>query len=273
MIIENKILVLAIIIPIVLIILFPYFVMFTTSIKSAGEVFDYPPTWLPKEFTPRNYIRMWQIAPLGTYFRNSIIISLGATFLALFVAIPAAYAMARLRFRGRKVFMLLVLITQMFSPIIVLIGVYQTMAFFGLLDTHISMILTYAAFNQCFALWLLAGYFSEIPIAIEEAAYVDGATRWQIISRILIPLSLPGIVAVVIFVFIWSWNQFLIPLAFSSSLASKPLTVGLYEFIGRYKIQWHYLAGASAIATIPVIVLFLVVEKRLVKGLTAGALK
>ncbi len=254
-------------------ILFSYFVMLSTSLKPKPEVFHIPPHWLPYNPKPSNYIEMWQIVPLARYFLNSIIVAMGATALAIGVALPAAYALARLKFRGRRAFLLLILITQMFSPIVVMIGLYKTMAIFGWLDTYQSLIITYAAFNQAFSIWLLTGYFSTIPVEIEEAALIDGCSRVQALRKILFPLSAPGIVATVIFVFIWSWNEFMIALTFTSSPHMRLLTVGLFRFIGRYEIEWNYLMAASLVATLPVLSLFLLIQRNLVKGLTAGAIK
>jgi len=161
----------------------------------------------------------------------------------------------------------------MFSPIVVMIGLYKTMAIFGWLDTYQSLIITYAAFNQAFSIWLLTGYFSTIPVEIEEAALIDGCSRVQALRKILFPLSAPGIVATIIFVFIWSWNEFMIALTFTSSPYMRLLTVGLFRFIGRYEIEWNYLMAASLVATLPVLSLFLLIQRNLVKGLTAGAIK
>jgi len=254
-------------------ILFQFFVMLSTSLKPKAEVFHIPPYWIPHHIRFLNYIEMWKIAPLARYFLNSIIVASGATALAIGVAIPAAYALARLRFNGRRAFLYLVLITQMFSPIVIIIGLYRAMAVMGMLNTYQSLIITFAAFNQAFSVWLLTGYFQTIPLEIEEAALIDGCSRMQALRWILFPLSAPGIVATVIFVFIWAWNEFMIALTFTSTPEMRLLTVGLFRFMGRYEIEWHYLMGASLLATIPVLVLFLLIQRKLVQGLTAGAIK
>jgi len=147
------------------------------------------------------------------------------------------------------------------------------MAFYRSLNTYRSIIVTYAAFNQAISIWLLTGYFSTIPKDIEEAAMIDGCSRFSAVFKILVPLSKPGIVATIIFVFIWAWNEFLIVLTFVSTDRIWPLTLGIYGFIGKYKIMWNYLMAVSFLATIPVVVLFLLIEKQLISGLTAGAIK
>jgi multiple sugar transport system permease protein len=254
-------------------ILFQFFVMLSTSLKPKAEVFHIPPSWIPDTIKWSNYLEMWQIAPLARYFLNSIIVACGATILAIGVAMPAAYALARLRFAGRRGFLYLVLVTQMFSPIVIIIGLYRAMAAFGILNTYQSLIITFAAFNQAFSIWLLTGYFQTIPMEIEEAALIDGCSRIQALRWVLLPLSAPGIVATIIFVFIWAWNEFMIALTFTSTPEMRLLTVGLFRFMGRYEVEWHYLMGASLLATIPVLVLFLTIQKKLVQGLTAGAIK
>jgi multiple sugar transport system permease protein len=269
----NKLLVYIVIIPIMLVILFPFIVMISTSLKDESEIFVSPPTWLPKKPLLRNYIDIWKYVKLARYFQNSGIYALGTTLVTVLVALPAAYATARIRFRGRMAFLFLILITQMFSPIVVIISLYKIMAFYRSLNTYRSIIVTYAAFNQAFSIWLLTGYFSTIPRDIEEAAMIDGCSRLAAIFRVLVPLAKPGIVATVIFVFIWAWNEFLIVLTFISTDRLWPLTLGIYGFIGKYKVLWHYLMAVSFLTTIPVVVLFLLIEKQLVSGLTAGAIK
>jgi len=269
----NKLLIYIVIIPVMLVILFPFLVMILTSFKAESEIFVSPPTWFPQKPIFKNYVDIWKYVKLARYFENSGIFALGTTVLTILIALPAAYATARIRFRGRMAFLFLILITQMFSPIVVIISLYKMMAFYHSLNTYRSIIVTYAAFNQAFSIWLLTGYFSTIPRDIEEAAMIDGCSRMAAIFRVLVPLAKPGIVATVIFVFIWAWNEFLIVLTFISTDRLWPLTLGIYGFVGRYKVLWHYLMAVSFLTTIPVVVLFLLIEKQLVSGLTAGAIK
>jgi multiple sugar transport system permease protein len=253
--------------------LFPYLVMSTTALKPRTEIFVYPPHLFPQNWQWQNFVEIFQQVPLAGYLANSLITSVGATLLALVCGVPAAYVLARIHFPGRKQFMLLVLVTQMFSPIVIIIGLFRLMASYQLLNTHWSLILTYAALNQAFTIWLLTGYFYSIPAEIEEAAFIDGCSRWYMFWRVMMPLSRPGITATVIFVFIQAWNEFMIAFTFVSSEAKKTLTVGIYAFVGQFDVQWHYLLAASVVATMPVLILFIASEKQLVKGLTAGAIK
>jgi len=269
----NKLLIYIVVIPVMLVIIFPFLVMILTSLKAETEIFVSPPTWIPKRPIFKNYLDIWRYVKLAQYFKNSSMYAIGTTVLTILIALPAAYATARIRFRGRMAFLFLILVTQMFSPIVVIISLYKMMALYHSLNTYRSIIVTYAAFNQAFSIWLLTGYFSTIPRDIEEAAMIDGCSRLAAIFRVLVPLAKPGIVATVIFVFIWAWNEFLIVLTFISTDRLWPLTLGIYGFIGRYKVLWHYLMAVSFLTTIPVVVLFLLIEKELVSGLTAGAIR
>ena len=269
----DRLLIYAVVVPVVLVILFPFFVMLCTSLKAESEIFVSPPAWFPRKPVFKNYADIWRYVRLADYFKNSGIYAVGTTVLAVCVSIPAAYATARIRFRGRMVFLFLILVTQMFSPIVVIISLYKMMAVYHSLNTYRSIIVTYAAFNQAFAIWLLTGYFSTIPRDIEEAAMIDGCSRLSAVFRVLIPLARPGIVATVIFVFIWAWNEFLIVLTFISTDRLWPLTLGIYGFVGKYRVLWHYLMAVSLLTTLPVVALFLIIEKELVSGLTAGAIK
>lgn len=253
--------------------LFPYVVMLITSLKSPSEVFSIPPTFFPVEWTFKNYIDIWNVIPLGTYLLNTIGVAVGATILALFCAIPASYVLSRLQFKGKRMYMYLVLVTQMFSPIVLLVGLYRVIHWLGLMDTIWGLILVNAAFTQAFAIWLLTGYFSTIPRELEQAAWIDGCTRFKALRKVVLPLAVPGIITTVIFVFVMTWNEFVVALTIISSNEAKPLTVGIYAFFGMFNIQWQYVFATSLIATVPVVLLFLSVDKYLVSGLTAGAVK
>jgi multiple sugar transport system permease protein len=257
----------------VMLFIFPYLIMVTTALKPRTEIFVWPPHLFPQNWQWRNFVEIFQRVPLAGYLTNSLTTALGATLMALVCGVPAAYVLARIYFPGRRQFLLLVLVTQMFSPIVIILGLYRMMSTYHLLDTHWSLILTYAALNQAFTIWLLTGYFASIPQEIEEAAFIDGCSRWQMFWRVVMPLSRPGVAATVIFVFIQAWNEFMLAFTFLSTEAKKTLTVGIYAFVGQFDVQWHYLLAASIVATAPVLLLFIASEKQLIKGLTAGAIK
>ncbi len=253
--------------------LFPYAIMLLTSLKSKDTIYAIPPTFFPEEWVFTNYLDIWTVVPLRHYITNSVLLASGSTLLALICAIPAAYALARMRFSGRRIYLYAVIATQIFSPIVLLVGLFREMRWFGLMDSLWALVLINGAFFQAFAIWILSGYFASIPYSLEEAAWIDGCTRLGAVRRIVLPLALPGLVTTVIFVFIQSWNEFVVALTLILTETKKPLPVGIFSFFGRYDVDWEYVFATSLIATIPVVVLFLVIEKYLVSGLTAGGVK
>jgi multiple sugar transport system permease protein len=225
--------------------LFPFFVMVVTALQPNADLFQFPPPWTPSHPRPANFADVFSIVPLKQYFLNTIYIAGGAMVLNGAVAIPAGYALARFRLMNEL----------------------------GLLNTYWGLILMDATVTLPFAIWLLTGYFSTIPREIEEAAILDKAGRWRRLIDHFVPLAMPGIVTVFVFTFIISWNEFLFALTFISDDTKRPLTVGLYGFVGRFATQWNYLMAGSILATLPILALFLVIQRRLVSGLTAGAVK
>jgi multiple sugar transport system permease protein len=256
-----------------LIFLLPYIEMLITSVKSKSEILSIPTTFLPTQWTWSNYVTIWKQLPLAQYLQTSIVVSLSATVLVLVLAIPAAYYVGRNTFKGRNAFLLLVLVTQMFSPTSLIIGIFREVIKFHLVNTWTALILIYAAFNMAFSIWILSSFFASIPIEIEEAAWIDGASRFQALRRVILPIALPGLVTAFIFTFISAWNEFVIALTIESSPAHQPITVGLESLIGMYQVQWQYLFAGSLIAIVPVVILFALIEKWLVSGLTAGSVK
>ncbi|MFW6139560.1 MAG: carbohydrate ABC transporter permease, partial [Spirochaetota bacterium] len=195
------------------------------------------------------------------------------TLLTTILCVPAAYAVSRFRFFGQKFILYLYLVVQMFSPIIVIISLFKIIARLQLLDTYLGLVLVNTVFTLSFVTWMLSGYFRTIPVDIEEAALIDGCTRTQTITRIMIPIAAPGLVTTIIYSFIASWNEFMFALTLVQSIGKTPLTLGLYNFVGRYTTQWEYLCAASFIAIIPIVILFMLIEKELVAGIVGGAVK
>ncbi|TQL24060.1 carbohydrate ABC transporter permease [Streptomyces sp. SLBN-134] len=251
--------------------LLPYAQMVITALRPAGELRD--ATYLPGEFAWSNFIDVWRESHLGDNLRVTLLVAGGSTLLVLLVAIPAAYYTARVRFRGRKLFLLLVLVTQMFQPTSLLVGLYREFYQLGMLNSVWTLVLCNAAFNLAFAIWILTAYFSAIPEELEEAAMIDGLSRGRALLRVTLPLAMPGVVTAVIFTFIAAWNEFVMGLTLSTVPESQPLTVGINSFIGNYTVQWNYLFAASVIAIVPVVVLFAFIERHVVSGLTAGSVK
>lgn len=256
-----------------IVILYPYFVMFTTAAKDNSEMYSLEMTIFPKEWQWSNFIEIWSAAPILRYFINSVIIAGGATLLAILCGIPAAYAMARMRFRGKGFFLGAVIMSQMFAPVVLLVGIYRLMTKLGLVNNILGLILLNAAFNQAFAIWLLRGTFLSISPDMEQAAKIDGCNTVQSLTRVLLPMAAPGIVTTLIFVFINAWNEYTMALTLISTDAYKPITVGINAFYGLNMIQWQYLFATSIFATIPVIILFMCIEKHLTSGLTSGGVK
>ena len=258
---------------ILLFLLFPFFVMISTMLKSGQDVYTSPPFWIPTHIQWDNFVLVWTQYDLGGYFLSSIIIAFGAMALNTLLCVPAAYAVARLNFVGRKVALFVLLMIEMFSPVIVIISLFKVISQMGLLDTFGSLIILDALFTVAFNTWMMNGYFKTIPKEIEEAALIDGCSRPQTITRIMLPIAVPGLVTVMIYAFIFAWNEFLFGLSFISSKDKMPLTIALYNFVGRWTTQWQYLTMAAFLAIIPVLILFYVIEKRLVAGLAGGAVK
>ncbi|MDO4632377.1 MAG: carbohydrate ABC transporter permease [Eubacteriales bacterium] len=257
----------------VLITLYPYFAMFTTALKARSEIYAKNGTVLPIIWHWENFVDIWKLAPLSRYFANSLLISGGATAIAILCGIPAAYALSRMKFKGKKFFLGLVIVSQMFSPVVLLVGIYKIMSMLHLTDTLMALIFINAAFNQAFAIWLLRGTFMSISSEMEQAATIDGCNRVQAMLRVLLPVAAPGIVTALIFVFINAWNEYTVALTLISTDVLKPLTVGITTFNGYNMIEWQYLFSSSLFATLPVVILFICIEKHLVGGLTSGGVK
>jgi multiple sugar transport system permease protein len=255
--------------PALLISIFPLVVMISTSFKTSQEVYMPPPTFFPRTPTIQNYFDIWTEAPLAIFFRNSLIIGLGSTLMALLLGIPAAYALARFQFQGRRLYLLLLLAIQMFPPIVIILGLFRVVAILNMLDNLITLILLNAVFSLSFMIWLLMGYFMTIPPEIEEAAMMDGNSRLGALLRMTLPLSWPGLIAVAIFGFMNGWNEFLFALTFIRSQDKQPLTIGLFKFVTRFQVQWHQLMAASLLTTLVVVILFMLVQKNLTRGMVA----
>ena len=270
--IARVLLYLAVII-ICLITLYPYFVTICTALKSRAEIFSTSGTVFPIHAIWSNLIDVWSRAPMASYMRNSILIAGGSTLLAMLCGIPAAYALSRMKFKGQTAFLGFVIVSQMFAPVVLLIGIYKVMMSLHLTNNIVGLIFINAAFNQAFAIWLLRGTFMSISSEMEQAATIDGCNRIQALIKILLPVAAPGIVTALIFVFINAWNEYTVALTLISTDTFKPLTVGINIFNGYNMIEWQYLFAASLYAIVPVVILFVGIEKNLVGGLTSGGVK
>ena len=260
--------------PLLLVILFPFGVMFLTAVKPRSEVFSYPPRWLPTSFRWENFVEMWNAANFGSALWNSLVISIGATILVLIVSVPAAYAIARFTFALKQPFSQFLLATQMLSPILLVLGLFHLVVFCRLIDSKYALILIYAAFNIAFAVWMLRSYFGSIPVELEEAALIDGCSRLAAIIRIFVPLALPAMVVTAIFTFINSWNEFVVALTLLRSQENFTLPLRVFSLVGgRYTVEWEQVMAATLLATLPVAILFTWLQRYLMSGLTMGAIK
>jgi multiple sugar transport system permease protein len=255
-----------------LVFILPYLEMVVVAARPAKELLSRD--FLPTHFDWSNFATIWSTG-FGGNLATSLQVAGGATILVLLVALPAAHFTARHRFRGRSVFLLLVLATQMFQPAAMLVGIQREFLGFNLPSPTLSLILINAGFNLAFAVWIVNAFVSSIPVELEEAAVVDGCTRFGAMMRITLPLAMPGIVTALIFTFISAWNEFLVALTLTLSAPdnARPLTVAINSYVGQYSIDWGHLFAGSLVAMIPVIVLFALIEGRVVSGLTAGAIK
>jgi multiple sugar transport system permease protein len=253
--------------------LFPFIEVVSTALKARKVLYTWPPVWFPAAPDWQNFAAIWSDVPLALYFWNSAVIAGGATLLNGLAGIPAGYALARFRFPGRQVFLVFIVGTQMFSPVVLLLALFLMLNVMGLLNTHLALILINAAVALPFTVWMMTAYFSSIPVEIEEAAVLDGAGKLRILLDHFLPMAAPGIVTALTFSFVMAWNEFLLALTFLSDAKLRPLSTGIYSFVGRYEIQWHLLMAAALIAIVPVFVGFLLIQKRLVAGLASGSVK
>lgn len=269
----SRILLYFVVVLISLFILYPYFVMFTTALKSRNEIFAMDGRLFPIKALWSNFADIWVKAPMAKYMVNSVIIAAGSTAIAMICGIPAAYALARMRFKGQTAFLGFIIVSQMFAPVVLLIGIYKVMQVLNLTNSLLGLIFINAAFNQAFTIWLLRGTFLSISAEMEQAATIDGCNRIQAMFKVLLPVAAPGIVTTLIFIFINAWNEYTVALCLISTETIKPLTVGINIFNGYNIIEWQYLFAASIFAIIPVVILFMSIEKNLTSGLTAGGVK
>lgn len=255
-----------------LVFLAPYLQMAVTALTPGSGLRSN--SYLPSTWEWSNFLDVWSSStPVAVHLRVSLLVAFAATALALLVGLPAAYYTARNRFAGRRAFMLLVLVTQMFAPTALVIGIYREMLTLGLVNTYLALILVNAAFNLPFCIWILHGYFASIPAELEEAAWLDGCGRIRALFRVVLPISVPGVVTAVIYTFIGAWNEYVVALILSSSADRRPLTVAVPSFVTDYQEQWQFLFATSLISIVPVVILFVAIERYLVGGLTAGSIK
>lgn len=258
--------------PLIVVTLFPFAVMFLTAVKPRTEVLT--PNWWPSEFRWSNFADMWVATGFGRALLNSLYVSVLATVGAIIVAIPAAYAMSRFRFAGYGAMRQFLLVSQMISSIVLVLGLFRLIAAWGLIESTTAVGVVYMAFNVAFTVWMLQSYFDTIPRDLEEASWMEGAGRWLTLRKVFLPLCLPAIAVTAIFTFINAWNEFIIALTILRSQENYTLPIQVFALVaGRYTIEWHHVMAAALLATLPVAVLFAWLQRCLVQGLALGAVK
>ena len=254
-------------------ILFPLIWMFLSSFKGQTELFARDTTLFPKVWTWENYVNVWQNTPFPLYFWNSFYIAALTTVFTVAIAIYASYATARLEFRGRRAFGLMLLITQMFPHIMLVLPLFSIIRTLGLFNTHASLIIAYTAFSLPFSIWMLRSFFAAIPAEMEDAAAVDGASLLGTLHKVILPLAGPGIAAVAMYTFIQAWNEFLFALVFLQSQNLRTLPLGLASFQEEFTFRWDLMMAGGSIVSIPVLIFFLFMQRFIVQGLLGGAVK
>ena len=267
--------ILAIEIPILLVVVFaiaPYAWMVLTSIRPDADLSTFPLSYMPSQVTLEHYVTLLQQTSFLQNLFSSLVIAAGAVVVGLLTSVPAAYAFSRFRFRGRQVLMTQFLVINMFPVVLLIIPLFVLMRNFHLLDTYFGIIIGHSTFAIPFAVWMLTSYMNGIPREVDEAAMMDGASRLQTIRLVILPLLMPGIVTTAIYIFVTSWNEYLFAMMLSGDHV-RTVTVALQLFIGEFTVQWGLLTAGGTLVAIPVTILFLIVQRRLVGGLTAGAVK
>ncbi|WP_038070973.1 carbohydrate ABC transporter permease [Thermus scotoductus] len=254
---------------------FPFYWAVISSFKPSDALFASNPSFLPLPFTLDHYRNVFLQANFGRNLLNSVVVAGGATLLSLFLGVLAAYALGRLPFPPRNAVLYLVLAMTMFPQISVLGGLFMLLRQAGLFNTHLGLILSYLLFTLPFTVWVLVGYFKGLPRELEEAAYVDGATPLQTLVRIMLPLTGPGLVTTGLLAFIAAWNEYLFALTFTVGDKVKTVPPAIASFGGAtpFEIPWGSIMAASVVVTVPLVVLVLIFQQRIVAGLTAGAVK
>jgi multiple sugar transport system permease protein len=263
----------AVLVTLLLIVIFPFYWMTITSFKSEEQMRSFTSMFWPSPVVLDNYHQLLGRTDFAVWYRNSIVVAVSSTFLATAIGTIGAYALARLRFLGRAFMASAVLITYLVPPSILFIPLYAQIRNLGLADSLAGLIAAYPSFTVPFVTWLLMGYFESIPEELEEAAMIDGATRFGAFRRVILPLAAPGVMAAGLYAFTQAWNEFLYALVFITDVKLRTLPVGLSTFITGDVYGWGYLMSGAVLTTLPVIAAYIYLQKYMVEGLTAGSVK
>jgi multiple sugar transport system permease protein len=255
--------------------LFPIYWIAANSFKFDIDIFAVPPEWFPRNPTLKHYIETFIERPFLIYALNSFLVAVGTTIVSLTFGTMAGYALARFHYPGdwRYQTSFWILSTRMMPPIVSIIPLYLFFLFFDLLNTKTALVIAYTAFNLPFATWMMKSYFQDLPVELEEAAMVDGDTRWGAFIRVALPLARPGLAATAIFCLIISWNEFLLALIITLTEQSQTLPIGIAGRVTQYNTYWGEISAAGFMACVPIMIFAFIVQKHLVRGLSFGAVK
>jgi len=253
----------------------PFAWVLLASFKTRAELYAMPLVWLPASLSVANYVEAWtsKLTPFSRFFANSLWVSSVTMVATTVISVLAGYALARFRFAGRQTVMMVFLATQMFPAVLLIAPLLSQWHALGLIDTYQALIYSNFSFTVPFTVWMLVGYFESIPRELEESALMDGCGRFGALCRVVLPLAAPGVAATAIFAFVSSWSELLFAITFTSQTEMRTLSAGLLFMVGQYEIQWGQLSAGVIISTVPVAVLFTFLQRHLIRGLTAGALK
>ncbi len=256
-----------------LIVIAPFYWIFSSSIKAPQEIIAREPTMIPQSFTMQHYDKLLGSSDFPTYLLNSIIVAALTMTITVLLSTSASYGLYRVRFPGRDMLFKVILITYVFPGILVLVPLYDMLTKIGLVDSRWALVVINVTFAAPFAVWMLQAFFKSVPYELEEAAALDGAGRLRILLRIVLPLTVPGIASIAIYAFITSWTEYMFASILIISDANRTLPVGLAGIIGQYQVDWGLLLAGATVTTLPVLLLFGLVGRSFVEGLTAGAVK
>ncbi|WFU08302.1 carbohydrate ABC transporter permease [Rhizobium sp. CB3090] len=261
-----------------LIICLPGFWIILSSLRPTVEIMAKPPVWIPQELSLEAYRAMFGGAgqggiPVWDYFRNSLVISVTSTVIALIIGMSGGYAFARFRFRGKSAVFLGLMLTRSVPGVALSLPLFMVYARLGIIDTHFGLIITYVALNVPFTIWLIDGFFRQVPKDLAEAAQIDGCTRWQAFWQVEFPLAGPGIASAGIFAFLTCWNEYALASQLTRSVDSKTLPVGLLDYTAEFTIDWRGMCALAVVMIVPALALTFIIQKHLVSGLTFGAVK
>lgn len=255
------------------IIVLPFFWQFMTSVKPLSEISAMPARWIPSSVHLQFYRNVFQKHPFARYLLNSFIVAMVTTLLSILIGASAAYALARLRFKGKKFMLMSILSVSMFPTIATLSPIYLLLKQFKLLNTYAGLIIPYITFALPLSIWLLTNFFSQLPKGFEEAAALDGCSRGRIFFTIMLPLIKPATFSVALIVFINAWNEYIYALTFMTDDLMRTVPVGIALFPSNYELPWGDMAAGSIVVTVPLIILVLIFQKKIIAGLTTGGVK